>query len=319
MMTTHILDQQKTTIIAPVDRSILEAELTADKFARKTNFGGRQIYIVTHKNAPNVVRELGRLREISFRKSGGGTGKELDIDAYDIDEQTPFKQLVVWCPTDKQIIGGYRFLEGYHIKRNASGVLNSPTAKLFHFSERFINEYLPYTIELGRSFIQPMYQFGATSAKKGLYSLDNLWDGLGALISENQRIQYYFGKVTMYPRFNVQARDIILHFMCTYFPDAQQLITPIYSVTPKVSPTELESLFTGGTYRKNYKLLTQKLRTYNEFVPPLINAYINLSPTMRSFGTAINQEFGGVEETAILITIGDIYDAKKSRHLSINK
>lgn len=319
MISTHIITKQEQSIIAPVDREALEAELTTNTFVRNTNHGGREIYIVTHKNAPNVLRELGRLREISFRKGGGGTGKELDIDAYDIDSENPFKQLVVWCPEDREIVGGYRFLEGYNIKPNWHGKLKSPTSKLFNFSNKFIQDYLPHTIELGRSFIQPKYQFGAVSIKKSLYSLDNLWDGLGALISEDNQLQYYFGKVTMYPRFNVQARDFILHFIRTYFPDKEDLITPICSIQHQVPQDEMEALFTGDSYRKNYKILTQKLRTFNESVPPLINAYMNLSPTMKSFGTAINKAFGGVEETGILITINDIYDAKKNRHLSMNK
>ncbi|MCH2045355.1 MAG: GNAT family N-acetyltransferase [Saprospiraceae bacterium] len=319
MIRTNRITKQEQAIIAPIDREILEAELTKDKFVRNTNYGGRQIYVITHQNAPNILRELGRLREISFRKGGGGTGKEIDVDAYDLDPQNPFKQLIVWCPEDREIVGGYRFLEGYNIETNWHGKVKSPTSKLFDFSDRFIQDYLPYTIELGRSFIQPKYQFGAVSAKKSLYSLDNLWDGLGALIAEDDQIRYYFGKVTMYPRFNVQARDFILHFIRTYFPDNENLMTPICSVNNQVPQSEMEALFTGESYRQNYKFLTQKLRSYNESIPPLINAYMNLSPTMKSFGTAINKGFGNVEETGILITIEDIYDAKKNRHLSIHK
>lgn len=303
-------------IIEPVARELLLAELTADKFLRKTNYGEREIYVVTQQNAPNVMRELGRLREWSFRASGGGTGKELDIDEFDTDEVSPFRQLLVWCPEDQEIVGGYRFLDGKAMGRYANGHLKSPTAELFDFSDHFIQDYLPHSVELGRSFIQPNYQFSNTeSARKNLFSLDNLWDGLGAILMHLPETRYFFGKVTMYPRFNILARDLILYFMSLYFPDKELLLIPRYPVQTMMSPEELSVIFKGDSYKEDYKILIKELKAYNETIPPLINAYMNLSPTMKSFGTSVNKGFGEVEETGILITIADIYEAKKDRHL----
>jgi hypothetical protein len=259
------------------------------------------------------MRELGRLREITFRDAGGGTGKGLDIDEFDTADP-PFHQLIVFNPTYKEIVGGYRFIHGNDIPCGKEGCLNSPTAELFHFSDKFIKEYIPNSIELGRSFVQPAYQ-PTVNFKKGMYSLDNLWDGLGAIVIENPDVKYFFGKMTMYPQYDQTARDIVLYFLMKYFPDHEGLAKPREPVIQETDPKFMDDLFTGTTFEENYKILVQQVRKHNENVPPLVNAYMNLSHTMRTFGTAINRNFGDVEETGILINIDDIYPRKKERHL----
>lgn len=301
-------------IISPMKKSLLEAELTQDKFVSNTNYGDNKIFIVNHFNAPNVMREIGRLREITFRDAGGGTGKEFDIDEYDVCEK-PYQQLIVWNPRDLEIVGGYRFIHCADILFK-DGLPFIATSELFNFSERFIKEFLPHTIELGRSFVQPDYQ-PTKNSRKGIFSLDNLWDGLGALVICNPNIRYFFGKVTMYPEFNQHARDVILYFLFKYFPDKDQLVTPILPLEIKTDMKYLETLFNGGNYGADYKMLLQIMKELNENIPPLINAYMNLTSTMRTFGTSVNAGFGNVQETGILVTISDIYDDKKQRHLSI--
>jgi hypothetical protein len=299
-------------IIPPVDRSKLEEELTKKKFLRHTNNGNREIYIIDYHDSPNLMREIGRVREISFRDAGGGTGKAMDIDNFDTEE-FPFKQLIVWDPIDKEIIGGYRFKKGADIKVDKDGNVYSPTAHLFKFSELFIKDYLPYTIELGRSFVQTDYQ-PVKNIKKGIFSLDNVWDGLGALIVEYPGVRYFFGKITMYKHFNVNARDLILFFMYKFFPDPEDLLYPFKPLGIASDPEELDEIFNGKNYIENYKILNQQVRNLKENIPPLVNTYINLSATMKTFGTAINETFGDVEETGILISINDIYPKKKERH-----
>lgn len=301
-------------IIQPIDKKLLQKELTEETFIRNTNNGNREIYILDINNSPNTLREIGRLREISFRESGGGTGKDCDLDDYDLKE-TPFKQLIVWEPNEQEIIGGYRFIEGPSFKTDENGNPLSPTSKLFRFSDKFIREYMPHVIELGRSFVQPEYQ-PLYNIRKGIYSLDNLWDGLGSLLVDNPYIYYFFGKITMYPRFNITARDLILYFLKKYFPDDENLMEPYDPVEIVTPENELERVFTGKDFNEDYKLLVKHVRNYGENVPPLINAYMNLSSTMKTFGTTINPHFGGVEETGILITISDIYEQKKERHVS---
>jgi hypothetical protein len=299
-------------IIEPIDRTLLEQELTKDKFVRNTNNGNNEIYIVTWHNAPQVTLEIGRLREITFRDAGGGTGKDCDLDEFDMADE-PFQQLLVWNPRDKEIIGGYRFIHGGRLKVHANNKVDTPTAELFSFSPRFIEDFLPYTIELGRSYVQPAYQ-PTIDIRKGMYSLDNIWNGLGAIAMQHTDIKYFFGKITMYPHFNIEARDMILFFMKKYFGDRENMVTPIHPLIQKTDVELLENIFVGGDYDKDYKILVQHVRNLHENIPPLVNAYMNLSSTMLCFGTSLNPGFGDVEETGILVTIDDIYDFKKERH-----
>lgn len=302
------------SVIPPVDRALLESELTPEKFVRKTNNGNNLIYIFDYQDSPNLMRELGRLREITFRDSGGGTGKEIDIDEFDLGEK-PFHQLIVWNPEDKEIVGGYRFAQGDRLQRTGDGEVLSPTAELFTFSDAFIKNYLPWGIELGRSFVQPNYQ-PQFNLRKGMYSLDNIWDGLGAIVIDNPGYRFFFGKLTMYPHYDYFARDLVLYFLQKFFPDPEQLLIPKFPLQLRHDKNYLDSLFTGKTYEENYKILVQMVRKQNETVPPLVNAYMSLSATMKTFGTSLNHGFGDVEETGILITIGDIYDIKIDRHIA---
>lgn len=303
-------------IIAPVDKSLLIKELTQDLFLRDVNFGDNLIYIVDHKSAPNVILEIGRLRELTFRAAGGGTGKELDLDEFDLCENA-YKQLIVWNPEAKEIVGGYRYI---HCKNviGEDGKVDLATTELFHFSSQFVNDYLPFTIELGRSFVQPEYQPSANN-RKGLFSLDNLWDGLGALFIINPDVKYFFGKITMYNHYNAESRDLILYFLKHYFPDDEKLVFPIEPIGYKTDITPHLGMFDGLAYKEGHKMLNQFVRRHNENIPPLVNAYMNLSATMKSFGTAINTHFGDVEETGILVTIADIYESKKERHVASYK
>jgi hypothetical protein len=300
-------------IIDSISKDALLAELNKERFVRKTNNGTNEIYIITHQNSPNVMREIGRLREVTFRQAGGGTGKEIDLDEFDLSTH-PYQQLLVWNPEDLEIVGAYRFI----LCKDAeffNGKVHLATTELFNFSKKFYSDFLPYTIELGRSFIQPMYQ-PSEGKRKGLFSLDNLWDGLGAILVDNPSQKHFYGKVTMYTDYNVKARDYILSFLNHYFPDKDKLVTPIHSVTIENNMEEFLSELEKLPYKEGFTLLNKNVRALNENIPPLVNAYMNLSPTMKSFGTAINPTFGGVEETGILVTMADIYESKKERHVN---
>jgi len=301
-------------IIAPIDREILKKELTEERFLRYTNNGDNLVYLVNYHNSPNVVKEIGRLRELTFRSAGGGTGMPTDLDDNDTCDNC-YDQLITWSPEDDEIVAGYRLI---HCKnaRTEDGELNLSTMHLFDFSERFINEFIPYTIELGRSFVQPKYQ-PSIDNRKGIFSLDNLWDGLGAVVLLNPDVKYLFGKVTMYPHFNAEARDLLLIFMNHYFPDNDSLVTPKPNLELgyKTDLPNQKNPFEDLDYKAGYKVLNAEVRARGENIPPLINTYMNLSPTMMTFGTALNDEFGEVEETGIMIRLSDIYETKKHRHM----
>lgn len=300
-------------IIPRIDRKVIEAELTADKFIRPSNNGNNEIYIVTSNDSPNIMREIGRVRELTFRYAGGGTGQPVDIDDFDLGPDC-YKQLIVWNPVEKDIVGGYRFIKCKDAARDSAGKLILATTELFRFSEKFIDEYAPYTIELGRSFVQPKYQ-PSVDNRKGLFSLDNLWDGLGAIIIDNPDQKYFFGKVTMYTHYNRIARDMILSFMNYIFPDNDELLRPVNPLKIENDMIPFLNEINGLSYKDAHRILTQKVRSLGENIPPLVNAYMNLSPTMKTFGTSMNHHFGDVEETGILVTINDIYESKVERHI----
>ena len=300
-------------ITTPLPREEIYAELTPEKLLRKTNKGGNEIYIVTQHDSPAIMHEIGRLREITFREAGGGTGNDTDIDLYDIAD-VPYRQLIVWDPDAKEILGGYRYILGSEAAIDENGEVQLATSRLFHLSKEFIDNYLPHTLELGRSFVQPAYQSSKAGAK-ALFALDNLWDGLGALTVDHPEIKYFFGKVTMYSHFHNEARNLIQYFFKKYFRDKENLVYPKNPVEFTYDPEEMKNLFTGEDYREDYKILVQTVRQYGENVPPLINAYMNLSPSMKTFGTAVNEKFGEVLETGIIVTIEDIYEVKRDRHI----
>ena len=300
-------------IIPPVSRELLKVELTPERRLRSTNKAGNEIYIVTWQQAPNVVREIGRLREIAFRAAGGGTGLALDLDEFDTCEH-PYYQLIVWCPEDEQILGGYRFLPGREMQFRPDGQPHLATGHMFHFSQKFIDEYLRDTVELGRSFVTLEYQSTRRLAKS-LFALDNLWDGLGALTVVIPGLKYFFGKMTMYPSFNRQARDMILYFLGKHFGDPDRLVVANEPLQLDTSDEELAALFVEDDFRADYRILNTEVRKLGFNIPPLVNAYMGLSPTMRSFGTAINHEFGEVEETGILIAVDEILEEKRMRHI----
>ncbi len=301
-------------IIPQVPYELIEQELTPDKFVRRTNYGNNKVFIITAHNAPNVMQEIGRLREISFRKAGGGTGKEVDIDSYDTNE-IPYKQLIVWDENNKQILGGYRYIDLSKLSADERANIKLATQGLFTFSDTFKQKYLPHTIELGRSFVQPEFQ-SINASRKTLFALDNLWDGLGAIIMQNPKVKYFFGKVTMYTSYNLFARDTVIYFLKTFFPDKEELVRPVTPLQLHTPEAEISKHFDlSKSYDYNYKILSKLVRDQGEVIPPLINSYMKLSPTLKSFGTAINNHFGEVEETGILVTINDIYKRKKERHI----
>lgn len=298
-----------SNIIPPVSKKLLLSELTKDKMLRRTNYGANEIYVFTHDQCPNLMRELGRLREITFRTAGGGTGKESDIDEFDISDDAPYCQMIVWDPQHKQIIGGYRFILGEYATDNPNAKL--ATGHIFDYSDKFVNEYLPYTIELGRSFIQPSYQY-LKNFRRGIFALDNLWDGIMALTSEYKHIKYWFGKFTMYKSYNVQARNFLLTFLNLYFPDNEMLVSPKRPIDFEFEKNKVA--FSGNNFSDDYKKLKVELKNLNSKIPPLVNAYMKISDTMKVFGTADNPEFGDVEETGILINIADTHESQLSRH-----
>lgn len=302
-------------IAPPVDRELIKKELKQKHFLRMTNRGNKEIYITTAHLSPNIMREIGRLRELSFASEGGGTGKEVDIDEYDtLPDPYCCKQLFVWNTEDEEIVGGYRFAHGSTMMERPDGSIVTPTSEHYQFSQEFLDNYLPYTVELGRAFVQPAYQPGY-NLSKGLYSLDNLWDGLGALILEIPETRYFLGKITIYDSMDTEARDMILFFYQKYFPDPDGLMWPYEPTMIQTDYNRLVKLFSGRNYKEDYQILLHAVRARGCTVPSLVNAYMNLSSTMRYFGTCPDHGLPGTNGIGILITLKDINDDKRLRHM----
>lgn len=301
-------------IIEPVSVDLIKAELTPRRRLQKTSKGGNELYVVTAHNAPNVMREIGRLREEAFRSAGGSSGKALDIDEFDTME-VPYSQIVVWDPDSESILGGYRYILGRDVKLDEKGAPVLATAHMFRFSDTFIRNYLPYTVELGRSFVSLGYQ-SSKSGAKAIFALDNLWEGITAVLMQSRGMKYFFGKMTMYPSYNHSARDLILRFLWKHFPDSDELVRPINPIFPDVDSGLLDVILRDDEFRHDYRNLKDAVRRLGTSIPPLVNSYINTSPTMKMFGTAINHEFSDVEETAILVNFNDVYEDRKIRHIN---
>ena len=300
-------------IIQPIDKALLKSELTAERQLRMTNKSNNEIYVITAQNAPNVMKEIGRLREMAFRTAGGGTGKAMDIDEFDTMENG-CKQLIVWNPEAEEIIGGYRYLFGSDWQVDENGQPKLATSHMFHFSKTFMQDYAPYTVELGRSFVSLEYQ-NVRKNSKSIFALDNLWDGLGALTIINPKCKSFLGHVTMYPSYIRKGRDMILYFLKKHFDDKDHLISPIKPLKIETPIAELERLFNKDSFHDDYRILNKEIRQLGYNIPPLVNAYMSLSPTMKLFGTAINYGFGDVEETGILIAVDEIMEEKRVRHI----
>jgi hypothetical protein len=299
--------------LTPIDRDLIKAELTEDKLLRTSNKAGNLIYLTTAAESPNVMKEIARIRELAFRLCGAGSGKMFDMDEFDWAER-PYKQLFVWDPQNEEIIGGYRLIFGTDVKIKENGQPDLVTASMYNFSQEFIEKYLPFTIELGRSFVHPDYQASKMGAKS-LFSLDNLWDGLGAITVLRPDMKYFFGKVTMYPQYDEVARELIFTFLDKYFGDSDCLVRPIEPFERPCIERDFEGLFAGVDFKEDYKILNGKVRERGVNIPPLVNTYMGLSAKMRSFGYAVCEELGGLIEFAIMVPIYEMYEEKKARHI----
>ena len=302
-------------IIDPVPVELLKAELTKSKKLEDTNKGHNELYIVTWHDSPNVVTEIGRLREITFREAGGSTGNEIDLDEYDKMDK-PYKQLIVWDPDNEAIIGGYRFLFGSDAVLDSKGQPMLASSHQFRFSQKFIDEYLPYSIELGRNFVAPEYQ-SSKLGSKSIFAMDNLWDGLIAVIMKNPGLLYYFGKVTIYPSYDHISRDLIYHYLWRHFGDKEELVRPWddQAVMPDSDPALMDLILHKEDQVEDYKLLRAAVRMRGVNIPPNVSAYVSATSQMLMFGTAVNRLMHNIEDTGILIPFDAIYHEKKRRHV----
>ena len=306
-------------IIDPVSVDILKSQLKKEYFLRSTNHGNNEIYVVDNTNAPDVLREIGRLREEAFRAGGGGTGQELDLDRFDTDPAYGYKQLVLWDPEAERIIGGYRYALCNNIVYDRFGQPHLTSSHMFQFSRKFINKDLQHTIELGRSFVTLDYQSSKGGAKS-IFALDNLFDGLGALmVMYKSSMKYFFGKMTIYSQYPTPAREMIQVFLNKWFGAAHLKRVKLRKPVRVRRAAKYVKLLTGKTFKDDYRNLKAYVSSFGVSIPPLVNSYMNLSPKMQYFGTGLNDEFGDVYDSGILIPFKYIADDKIRRHIDTVK
>ena len=306
-------------IIAPIDKELIKSELTEERFLRDTNRAGNKIYLVDATCAPNTVKEIGRLREIVFRDGGGGTGKSVDLDRFDLDPAFGFKQLVLWDPENECIIGGYRYVLCDEAMYDRFGQPILPTAHLFTFTRSFLRHGFLETIELSRSYIALEYQ-STRDDSRSLYALDNLFDGLGALILFYEgRMKYFFGKMTIYPSYPKECLQMLMFFLRKHFGSREEkLVIPKNPILID-APSKYRKVFTEDDFKEDYKILKNEIHKFGVNIPPLVNTYMNMSPTMKSFGAGINDEFGDVIEAGILIKFDEMHPEKLNRHIRLSE
>jgi len=306
--------KEAVPLIKPVSRKLLREELTTDRLVRPTRIGSNEIYIFTAFNAPNLMQEVGRLRELTFRDAGAGFGTAVDIDHFDTDEY-PCRQLIVWDPVAEDIIGGYRFNIFHKFEGKPLRDIPLANKSLYSISNTFTNEYIPYVVELARAFIQPKYQ-PKLAGRKAAFSLDNIWDGLGALVVKYQFIRYFFGRLTFFSNYDPKVRDLAFYFFAKHLQGEKALIQAKEPFALSTAIAELERVIDGRSVEEDYKKLNKAAKNHGILIPPLVKSYFNVSGTMKVFEPVFDPYFCSTYAAAIMVTIADVYPAFIKRYIT---
>jgi len=220
----------------------------------------KQIYLFEYRPDTSIMREIGRLRELSFRAVGEGTGQRRDLDRYD----PYYMHLVLWDDEDLEIVGAYRLCDTERVLSSA-GIDCIYTASLFLYNET-MKQYLYRGLELGRSFVQPRYW--------GKRSLDYLWYGIGALLRRNPGYRYLFGPVSISDSYPQATKDLLVTFYDLYFGCDHQPVSPLnpYQIEPD-RQADLDRQFCGDDYKKDFTHLKALLHMHGHSVPTLYKQY----------------------------------------------
>ena len=285
-------------LTAPRSAEAIEREITRLKPLDCKLRGALALYTFRAVEAPALIPEVGRLREVAFRQTGAGTGREEDIDEGDLSERG-YRQIVAWESEQCRVVGGYRYMIG----RECDMTYLSST-HYFLFSERFEREILPRAIELGRSFA--VRDAGSSS----LFAMSALWHGLGQIVA-CEGAEYLFGKVTIPPRYDGEALRLLLCFLWQFFPAREALL----SARKPLKIEAGERPFSGKDFAENFALLERLLAARGERVPPMIHAYMRLTREMQVFDAMINPDFSDAVEVAILLPVSEIIPAKREVYI----
>lgn len=298
----EILNTEKS-IIKPIDRKILKLQLKEAPLLGITN-DGKKIFILTYNGFPEVIREVARLREITFRGVGEGTGNRLDMDLYD----KLYRHIVLWDEENLEVVGAYRIgvCEELLLKHGTEGLY---TSTLFNFSDNF-KKKLPFALELGRSFVQRKYW--------NSYSLDYLWQGIGAFLYNHPETKYLFGGVSLSGSYNTEAKELLVFFYTKWFKGPFDMVTAKnhYSINPNKLES-LEATFPGVDYKSELKILKQSLKMFGFSIPTLFKQYSELCSdngcSFLDFG--IDYDFNSCIDGFIFIEVDKIKPHKRERYI----
>ncbi|MEW8085362.1 MAG: lysophospholipid acyltransferase family protein [Candidatus Thiodiazotropha endolucinida] len=291
------------SIAHPESRQALKKELSKGRLLGETR-DGKQIVLMDWEIGSALMREIGRLRELSFRKVGEGTGRRRDIDKYD----THYRHLVLWDDNELEVVGSYRIGEAGPII-NDRGMQGLYTTSLFDFDESF-QPYAERAIELGRSFVQPRYW--------GSRALDYLWQGLGSYLRHHPEIRHMYGPVSISDRYQKAARDLMVVFYKHYFGCKSRLgEAKIPYQLDKACQEEFSRHFCGDDLERDLQELKNQLALYNVTIPTLFKQYTDLCEPggvcFLDFGK--DPDFAGCTDGMILVSVDKVKSAKRKRYI----
>lgn len=300
-------------VIGPIDKQLLREEIKKAPVIEEASRGNAVMHIVDC-HYPAILQEVGRIRELAFRERGAGTGKACDLDRFDLDPALGFQQLVLWDTEAEEVMGGYRIVTGDRWTLDANGQPDLPSARLFHFSQAFIDGPMRKTVELSRSFIAAEYQRNSEAVRKNIFTLDCLLQGIAA-VTVRAGMEHFFGKVTFYPDYPAEALSIVNAFMKAHCEDSPELIQPHRPFTPK-KPKDVQE-YTEGDFQQYFRSLVKRLREKGYALPPILKSYMGVCSLPVSFyGFTVDPAFGGVTEMGLICHINAV---RKDRFTALSQ
>jgi putative hemolysin len=294
-------------VIHPAKSKLIRKELKQSQLIGTTD-DNKQIYLFDYQPNSSVMREIGRLRELSFRAVMEGTGNALDIDAYD----RYYRHLILWDEEELDIVGAYRIGETANIikERGLSGLY---THSLFEFDDALL-PYLEKSIELGRSFVQPRYW--------GRRSLDYLWFGLGAYLRQNPHIKYAFGPLSLSASYPEQAQQVIASFYSTLFRSETELARPKAPFEFQQADlfSDFDSITSDDEYKQAFTLLKEQLDDMGVRLPTLYKQYVEICHPggCQFLGFSVDADFSDCIDAMILVHLDAIKEKRRERYIGSN-
>ncbi|NOU43244.1 MAG: lysophospholipid acyltransferase family protein [Methyloglobulus sp.] len=292
------------TVIHPADTKAIKKGLYNSALLGETR-DGKKIFLYDYQDDCPVMHEIARLRELTFRCVEEGTGLAFDLDKFD----TYYRHIVLWDENDLEIVGAYRIGEGAEIM-DAKGVAGFYTNTLFDLTKTFA-DYLPYSIELGRSFVQPRYW--------GQRSLEYLWYGIGAYLREHPEVKYLFGPVSLSNTYPQLAKELIISFYQQQFGTEMPHVTANLPFELSAASQRFAKQEFSNDYSTSFKILNTELKKLGVKVPTLYKQYVELcvDKGCHFIGFNIDPDFNNCIDSLIMVEIDKIAPKKKQRYIDL--